>query len=331
MENKPWYKPSEDYDTHREVLETYAADHDGWTFHQRNGSAYVGRIYEVASGKRVLVSIGCDERSLDRPARRRSPKPSQPGKSGNFRAYLNVAFSAGPIDETRGSIEECDAWVTRYVKVLGIANEILSATTMAKAAELLSKLAPREVYVICDAIDLPISGTTTEASQRLLETSKAHSLPPARLKQFADDRRYWSLAEQKDGRWYAWRVVEVLDTVYHLRVMPSWDNSHSDSGWLAMAVTGDALEVARYDGSASEVIDEISQLEKTLDLVEQLRACKTRLQAKALLENVRGQQLDMLRRACGTGAGSAENVRNAISLMTCGIGLELEPGTNGKW
>lgn len=319
-QDKPSYKPSVDYDTHRELLETYAADHDGWRYQERNGSGHASKLFETAkAGHRVLVSIGCDERSLDQPARYRSPKP-RTVKFPGFRAYLNVAFSAGPIDETHGSIEDCDAWVTRYIKVLGIANEIINATTMAKAAELASKLTPREIYVVCDALDLPMEGN--DMAQTLLRASKAYRLPPSLLNKFVHDRRGWQLTEHKDGgRWYASRAIQVLDTDYYLRVLSSWNDPHSDHNWMAVAITGDGVQAASFHGSSAEVIDEVTQLEKTLDLVGQLRGCKTRLQAKSILDNVRGQQLDMLRRACGIGGGSAANVRNAISLAACGISL----------
>lgn len=319
-QDKPWYKPSVDYDTHRELLEAYAADHDGWRYQERNGSGHASKLFETAkAGHRVLVSIGCDERSLNQPARYRSPKP-RTVKFPGFRAYLNVAFSAGPIDETHGSIEDCDAWVTRYIKVLGIANEILNATTMAKAAELVSKLTPRETYVVCDALDLPEGN---DLRQTLMQASKAYRLPPFLLAKFVDDRRGWSIAkyanDRRDG-WSATRIIQVLDTDYRLWVLPNLDSQHGDHGWMANAMS-DGFQVASFHGSAAEVIDEVTQLEKTLDLVGQLRGCKTRLQVKSILDNVRGQQLDMLRRACGVGGGSAANVRNAISLAACGISL----------
>jgi hypothetical protein len=155
---------------------------------------------------------------------------------------------------------------------------------------------------------------------------------PELLAEFTSGRTGWHLAEKRPGQWYAWRLINIYEHPYHLRLAPSWARPATDS-WIAMCQTGDGEVAAEYEGTFAEVTEELGRTEKTLELVDQLRGCKTRLSAQALIENVRGDRLELLRLALDLPRGTTTATRDRIVRKTCGFALDMDAMSprNGRW
>lgn len=149
---------------------------------------------------------------------------------------------------------------------------------------------------------------------------------PEILAGFVKGRRGWRARPEKLGCWSAYRNVQIFGRDLHLLVTPNWRDKESAQDWIAEVIdtsNGNA-RIASYRGTYDEVTAEIIRTERTLDLVEDLRACRSREAAEALVENVRGRQLDLLRQVLELPRGTAERTRARIVHRTCGSRLDMD-------
>lgn len=154
--------------------------------------------------------------------------------------------------------------------------------------------------------------------------------------EFAKQRQGWRIDKFEPGQWYAWHPIVFHDTTYHLRFYPSAisDDGEPRNGrdfWCASLVSADLEQFASYSGTYAEVTAEIRGAERLLDLAHELSACRTREAAWPLVENVRGQQLELLRRIVGVPRSSADRMRQAIVNQTCGFRIDHDVILNRKW
>lgn len=142
---------------------------------------------------------------------------------------------------------------------------------------------------------------------------------PQCLQEIAE-RKHWHVAQLWQGPWYAWRVIELWDQTFNLRIIPNKNDLSSQTGWLAIARSSDALGyAAEYSGTREEVLAEIWQTEKALDLIQTLRECRSRAQATALVADLRGRNLELVRMALDIRRGPVELIRRRIVEHMCGF------------
>jgi hypothetical protein len=151
---------------------------------------------------------------------------------------------------------------------------------------------------------------------------------PAILTEFAEDRRGWRVYQEKLDCWVASRRMRINERDVLLLVTPNWRDKESGRDWDAEVIDssdGNA-RLASHRGWSYEVLREIRLAERTLELGYALATPHiSREQALEMLKNVRGAQLELLRKALGVRAAGAPVVRIRIVAATCG-GMALSGG-----
>lgn len=156
--------------------------------------------------------------------------------------------------------------------------------------------------------------------------------PPPFLTEFIEGRHGWELTQRHDGAWLAERLLKMPPGLgqFILRLVPGLQHPTSDRDWSVTFVNEDGVK-GRLDGAFDEVVTELQQFERTLQLLAELTQCTRREQAAELVESVRGRQLEFLRQAAGVPRGPAPRMRQQIVHRTCGIRLDLQALAKGDW
>lgn len=290
----------------------YAVSQPGWKWFERPGIPvpYAGRQFEYPgrSGGESLLSL----------------RAGGHGKRGSLIAQLNMRFSAGAEAEFEGSLPGCVAWLSKYTKRLEVPYALHSCKTMAEAKYHVELLSSEALFTLAAVFDLDF-GKGREYVEARLVAMFAPAGAPELLKTFVEGRSHWKLAQDVQGKsyragdWYAWRLINVLDQSYHLRIRPSSDTPHGTKAWSLVAFTEQGDEVAAMVGDHGETVAEILGIEKALSVIEELRACKTSSKAWYLMTSVRGDRLDMVRQACGLPSAAVDKVRASIIKHVTGM------------
>lgn len=150
---------------------------------------------------------------------------------------------------------------------------------------------------------------------------------PAILAEFVDGRRGWCTYQEKLDCWSASRRFTLIDRELLFLVTPNWREKESGRDWIGEVIVSsdNNTRIATCRGWSNEIHREMRDLERTIELGV---ALSTRTvphgQAFAVLAQVRGAQLNLLRKAFGLrGAGSSANgVRARIVEMAYGSTLK---------
>jgi hypothetical protein len=143
---------------------------------------------------------------------------------------------------------------------------------------------------------------------------------PKLLAEFAEDRPQWRLWMAKLDCWEAFRDLHFYAHDLRFLVTPNWRDKESPHDWIGEVIDcsdGNARHAA-YRGSADEVLEEMRQAERALDLVQNLRTEHgSRSQVLTQLESLRPNQLAVVRKALGVRVGAALLTRARIADMVC--------------
>lgn len=144
---------------------------------------------------------------------------------------------------------------------------------------------------------------------------------PALLVELFGDDRGWRIYQERFDCWVASRDIEVDGRSIRLLVTPNWRDKESGRDWL-----GDVIDssngnerLSSHRGWSYEIAREMHQAARTLELGYALATPHiSREQALEMLKDVRGAQLELLRKALAVRSAGVGIVRLRIVAATCG-------------
>jgi hypothetical protein len=291
-------------------VEQFAKTKRGWSmFDQASANPYAGRAFEYPkSSATALLSLrAVDGRSI----------------GGAFIAQLNLPFSAGPESQCQGSLDECIKWLTRHVLILEVPFALKSAKSMNEAKYLLNLFNNHAIWVLAAVFDLDEPSARGDLLERF---GPVHTTPDLLMK-FVTGRHHWRLAQDSTSGWYGWRVMYPFDQTCQLRISPSNDKPHTAERWSTVVFNALGDQVAALVGSYAEVSAEVIDVQKTLSVIDELYISRSASQAWSLMTAVRGERLEMLRKAYELPRGAADKVRRNIIKHVTGMAVDPDQVT----
>jgi hypothetical protein len=139
------------------------------------------------------------------------------------------------------------------------------------------------------------------------------------IEAFVDGWRGWHIAEPEPGKVYAWRVIEIVDVAYHLRVQRDPEQVLMRGRWLSSWVSSGGTIGSTFSGTPDEVVAEITAVERCLDVIVELDGCRTGAAARELMEPLKPGQIRVMCEVLGLrGVGDPGYLKQQILQRLCG-------------
>jgi hypothetical protein len=139
---------------------------------------------------------------------------------------------------------------------------------------------------------------------------------------FVSGRRGWRVAEPKPGEFYGWRVVEVLDVAYHLRLRRNPDRPLIRNGWTSSYESSAGRLGNGFNGTYDHAVAEITRVENCLDVINELGRCRTESAARELMGPLKPEQVRFMCDVIGLSrVGHVGDLTRHILQRLCGAAV----------
>lgn len=149
----------------------------------------------------------------------------------------------------------------------------------------------------------------------------ADDKPPRELVEFADGRPGWQIRRYPGS--HIWIAMRTFDRSFNARINVWPAQVPTIKTWSVTCISVHQ-EYAVSPADLDEAIREATFVEQTLGLAENLYGCTTRAQADGLVREVRGRQLELLRRVLDLPRGNAEMTRLRVINRACGSRIDAD-------